>query len=400
MPGPLDGIRVVEATYFQNGPFAGVLLADLGADVIKIEPPVTGDPGRGMGTPGGPVNITTYYQAQNRTKRSITLDLQQPEAREVVHALVKTADVFLQNYRLGVAERLGIGYADLKAHNPDLIYASVTGLGREGPDRNLPVMDIIGLGRAGFLTMNLKDEDDEPVYFSGPGVADQVGATTMAYAILGALVHRLRTGEGQEIEVSQLGSVVMFENLGLQSFLNTGAHPRGIDRRNVRNPLWNTYPCGDGRWMAFAMSQGDRFWPPFCRAVEREDWLEEPRYRTMALRTDCAGELIAEMDAHFRTQPRDYWLERLGKAGLLAGPVNDFHGLREDPQVIANGYLAEIPGDFGQVVHAVANPVRYSATPVRRPAHAPELGQHTEEILLELGYDWDRIAALRERGAI
>src|SRR5262249_52854848 len=149
------------------------------------------------------------FQAQNRTKHSITLDLQKPQGREVVYKLVKTADVFLQNYRPGVAERLGIGYADLRPHNPALVYASVTGLGRKGPDSHLPVMDIVGLARGGFLMMN-QMEGVEPNYFGGPGVADQAGAMTMAYAILGALIHKLRTGKGQELEVSQLGSVVMF----------------------------------------------------------------------------------------------------------------------------------------------------------------------------------------------
>lgn len=399
MPGPLNGIRVVEATFFQNGPFAGVMLADLGADVIKIEPPVRGDPGRGMGVVGAATGTTTYYQAQNRTKRSITLDLQKPGGREAAYRLIETADVFLQNYRPGVADRLGLGYSALRARNARLIYASVTGLGRKGPDANLPVMDIIGLARGGFLTMNLK-EGEEPVYFSGPGVADQSGAMTMAYAILAALVHRERTGEGQEIEVSQLGSVIMFENLGLHAFLNTGVHPKGWNRREVRNPLWNTYPCGDGKWMAFAMSQGDRFWPEFCHAIGRADWLEEPRYATMALRQLCAPEIIGLMDDYFRTQSRAHWLERLGKAGLLAGPVQDFFQLREDPQVIENGYLTETSSDFGTAVPVVANPVRYSATPVVEPALAPELGQHTEELLLELGYGWDQISQLREAGAI
>jgi crotonobetainyl-CoA:carnitine CoA-transferase CaiB-like acyl-CoA transferase len=399
MPGPLDGVRVVETTVFQNGTFAGVHLADLGADVIKIEPPVTGDPGRGSGVPGGLIGTTTYFQAQNRTKRSVALDLKVPEGLEAAYRLIETADVFLQNYRLGVAERLGLGYAALRARNPRLIYATVTGLGREGPDRALPVMDMIGLARSGFLSMNLT-EQTVPVPFSGPGVADQVGAMTTAYATLGALFRRERTGQGQELEVSQLGSMLMFQNLGLHAFLNVGTHPRGVERYKVRNPLWNTYPCGDGLWMAFSMSQADRFWPAFCRAIGREEWLDEPRYASMARREQCAPELIGALDRQFATQPRAHWLERFARAGLLAGPVQDYHQLREDPQVAANGYLARIPSDFGREVHTVANPVRYGETPVVPPAHAPELGQHTEELLLELGYDWEQIGALRSAGAI
>lgn len=392
MPGPLSGIRVVEAGYFQNGPFAAAMLADLGADVIKIEAPVTGDSGRGSSVPG-------YFQAQNRTKRSIALDLARPAAREVVYRLVATADVFLQNFRLGVAERLGIGYADLRARKSDLIYASVTGFGQEGPDRGLPVMDLVGLARSGFLDLN-RIGGVEPTYLLGPGLADQTGAITLAYAILGALVHRLRTGEGQQLEVSQLGSMLLLQNLGLTAFLNSGEPLPKVDRKTAANPLWNTYPCADERWLSLAMNQGDRFWSPFCRAIGREDLLDEPRYATMALRETCAAELIAELDRHFRTRPRADWLARFAEAGLTAAPVQDYFELAQDPQVTANGYFAKIAAGPNRTVHAVANPARYSASPVTPPALAPELGQHTEEVLLELGYTWEDIGALRESGAI
>ena len=398
MPGPLSGIRVVEATFFQNGPFAGVLLADLGADVIKIEPP-RGDPGRALGVSAEPCPTTPYFQAPNRTKRSISLDLQRPEARAIAHRLIATADVFLQNYRLGVAERLGLGYEELRKHNPGLIYASVTGLGQAGPQREWGVMDIAGQARSGFLMLN-RSPEGEPTYITGPGIADQVGATTMAYAILGALVHKARTGEGQAVEVSQFGSMIMVQNNSLQTYLLTGTVGGPLDRQTARNPLWNTYLCADGLWLVLCMSQADRFWPKFCQVVERPDWLADPRYATLAGRTDYAAELIADMDAHFRTRPRAEWLERLGQAGLNAGPLQDYAQLREDPQVSANGYLTEIPVDSGAPMPVVANPVRYGTTPVVPPALAPEFGQHTEEVLLELGYDWDQIGALREVGAI
>jgi len=260
-------------------------------------------------------------------------------------------------------------------------------------------MDSVGLGRGGFMALG-RAPGDEPLYLRGPNIADQAGALTMAYAILGALVHRLRTGEGQELEVSQLGSVVLLQNTSLQRFLLTGAAPDRWDRRAARNPLWNTYRCGDGRWLVLAMSQADRFWPAFCAAVGRPDWLADPRYAGMAGREAGAAELVAEMDAHFLTRPRHHWLARLTAAELLAGPVHEYPELVADPQVVANGYLAEIPADFGETVPVVANPVRYGATPVTKPGRAPELGQHTEEVLLELGYEWSEIGALRRAGAI
>jgi crotonobetainyl-CoA:carnitine CoA-transferase CaiB-like acyl-CoA transferase len=399
MAGPLSGIRVVEAAFFQNGPFAGALLADLGAEVIKIEQPELGDPGRGSGLLDGRLHTTAYFQAQNRTKRGIALDLHKPEARAVVYRLVERADVFLQNFRQGVAERLGLGYGDLRAHNPGLIYASVTGLGRRGPDSHLPVMDVIGVGRSGYMLLN-QPEGGEPYYTGGGALGDQMGAVTLAFAILGALVHKARTGEGQELEVSQLGSLVMLQNLALHHHLLVGESRVHPGRRHVRNPLWNTYCCGDGLWLVLGMSRADRFWPAFCEAVERPDWLAEPRYATMALREQCAAELIAEMDAHFASRPRVHWLDRLRRAELLAGPVQDFEQLRADPQVLANKYITDMAVDFGETVQVAANPVWYSQTPVTPPGRAPELGQHTEEVLLELGYDWDQIGALRRAGAI
>lgn len=399
MSGPLSGIRVVEATFYQYGPYAGVMLADLGADVIKIEPPVTGDPGRGIDAVDPKLGNPPYHQAQNRSKRSIALDLNKPAGLEAAYRLIETADVFLQNYRAGVAERLGLGYAALKARNPGLIYASATGLGREGPDAHLPVLDSIGMARGGMMMLQ-HGEEDEPFYVMGPFMADQAGAMTLAYAILGAIVHRLRTGEGQELEVSQLGSILLFQQTALQRYLLNGLRPERFDRRRAPNPLWNQYRCGDGKWLVLALSQADRFWPAFCAAVERPDWLAEAGYATIAERGRRATELIDALEALFASQPRAFWLERLRAAELLAGPIQDYAQLLDDPQVAANGYLPELPLDFGGSVRVVGNPVHYSASPTTPPARAPDLGQHTETVLLELGYDWDAIQSLRAGGAI
>jgi crotonobetainyl-CoA:carnitine CoA-transferase CaiB-like acyl-CoA transferase len=399
MAGPLSGVRVVEATFFQNGPFAGVMLADLGADVIKIEPPVTGDPGRGLGIPGAVPGTSTYFQAQNRSKRGITLDLTKPEGLEVAYRLIDTADVFLQNFRVGVAERLGLGYADLRARNPRLVYASVTGLGRQGPECKQGVLDPVGVARSGFLMATLR-EGEEPIYAGAGGTADQIGATTMAFGILGALFHRERTGEGQQVEASQLGSMILFQNLSLTSVLNGGAQVRAGGRHKARNPLSTTYPCADDKWLILAALQGDRYWPDFCRVLGRPDWRDDPRYATMAARQENVAEVVDMIEAEFRRRPRAEWLRCLAEAGIPAGPVQDYHQLQEDPQVVANRYLTAIPTDFGKSFGVTMNPVRYSATPVRTPELAPELGQHTEEVLIELGYDWDQISALREAGAI
>jgi crotonobetainyl-CoA:carnitine CoA-transferase CaiB-like acyl-CoA transferase len=194
--------------------------------------------------------------------------------------------------------------------------------------------------------------------------------------------------------------MLLFQNLSLTNFLNGGAQPRAGNRHKGRNPLSNTYPCGDGQWLILSGIQADRYWPGFCRALGRLEWLDEPRYATMALRQEHCAEVVSAVEEVFKTQPRAHWLERLREAGVPCGPIQDYAQLCEDPQVVANGYLTRIPTDFGKSFGVTASPMRYSATPVRPPALAPELGQHTEEVLLEVGYDWDQIARLREAGAI
>ncbi len=404
MPMPLDGIRVIDWTIWQQGPVATAMLADLGAEVIKIEERERGDPGRGILAMSG-LDLgdrpNFYFEANNRNKKSLTLDLHHPEAREIVYALAEKSDVFVQNFRKGVAERLGLGAAALRGRNPRLIYASASGYGPQGPDSGEPSFDHLGLARSGI--MYATGEPEHPPLAIAGGVADQMGAIVLAYGVLAALVARERHGIGQEVDASHLGSMMWLQGLSISSKLMLGfAIPR-VARSNAGNPLWNHYQCKDGRWIALAMLQADRYWPDFCRAIGRPDLAEDERYATIASRAANRAEVLAALDAAFASRTRDQWLETLRRepGDFVFTVVNSIDDLPDDPQVRANDYVVDFEHPQHGTVQMLGLPVRLSATPGSVRAPAPEFGQHTEEVLLDmLGYDWDRIAELREKQVI
>jgi crotonobetainyl-CoA:carnitine CoA-transferase CaiB-like acyl-CoA transferase len=403
MPMPLEGIRIVDWTIWQQGPVCTAMLADLGAEVIKIEEREGGDPGRGIVQMSG-IDLgdrpNFYFEANNRNKQSLTLDLKRPEAREIVYALVAKSDVFVQNFRKGVAARLGLDYATLRRHNPRLVYASASGYGPEGPDSGEPSFDYLGLARSGIM-LAAGEPDMPPLCIAG-GIADQMGAILLAYGILAALLARERLGVGQEVDASHLGSMMMLQGLSISMRLMMGrAFPRQA-RRAETNPLWNHYRCADDRWLALAMLQPDRYWKDFCKAIGRPELSEDVRYADMRGRAKHAVEIIAILDEVFAGKPRDTWLEILRAGGdFIFTRVNTLDELPQDPQAIANEYVVDFDHPEYGKIQMMGMPVGLSETPgsVRLPA--PQLGQHTEQVLLEvLGMDWDEIARLREREVI
>jgi crotonobetainyl-CoA:carnitine CoA-transferase CaiB-like acyl-CoA transferase len=403
MPLLLEGIRVVDWTIWQQGPVATTMLGDLGADVIKIEHRVSGDPGRGLlGMAGLDLSDRPnfYFEANNRNKRSITLDLKKPEGRAIAYALVARSDVFVQNFRKGVAERIGLGYDALEAHNPQLIYASATGYGSDGPDSGEPSFDYLGLARSGIM-LAAGEPGMPPLAIAG-GVADQMGAIMLAYAILAGLLARERFGVGQQVDASHLGSMTWLQGLSLAARLMMGLAIPRQPRASASNPLWNHYRCSDERWLALGMLQPDRYWSDFCRTVGADDALADPRFQSMLDRAAHAAEVIAILDRIFATRPRHEWMEILRAGGdFIFTPVNGVNDLPEDPQVKANHYVA----DFDHPVHGptkvVGLPVGLSKTPGAIRRAAPEFGQHTEEILTELlGYSWEDVTRLREAEVI
>ena len=403
MTMPLDGIRVVDWTIWQQGPVASVMLGDLGAEVIKVEERVGGDPGRGVLRAQG-IDLSDrpnfYFEANNRNKKSIALDLKKPEGVAIVQRLTERADVFVQNFRKGVAARLGLDAATLRARNPRLVYASATGYGPEGPESSAPSFDYLGLARSGIM-FSAGEPDDEPLAIAG-GIADQMGAVMLAYGVLAALFARERTGRGQEVDASHLGSMAWLQGLGLSARLMLGRALPRQSRRYATNPLWNHYRCADDQWLALSMLQPDRYWTQLCTVLEIPEAAADERFSNMLQRMMNCGDCIALLDQVFARRPRAEWLARLAAGGdFIVSVVNSVDELPDDPQMAANGYVAsfELPS-FG-ATKVVGVPVRLSDTPGEVRLPAPEFGQHTEEILTEaLGYSWDDIADLRAREVI
>jgi crotonobetainyl-CoA:carnitine CoA-transferase CaiB-like acyl-CoA transferase len=404
MPMPLEGIRIIDWTIWQQGPVATAMLADFGAEVIKIEERVGGDPGRGVVKMSG-VDLgdrpNFYFEANNRNKKSLTLDLKRPEALEIVYGLVEKSDVFVQNFRKGVADRLGLGYAALRARNEKLIYASATGYGPKGPNSADPSFDQLGLARSGIMLA--AGEPDMPPLAVAGGIADQMGAVMLAYGVMAALIARERFGVGQEVNASHLSSMMWLQGLSVSCRLMMGFPMFRQFRSQAGNPLWNHYRCQDDQWLCLGMLQADRYWADVCRVLGRPELADDERFLNMMARAGNAEACVAELDAVFATKPRDTWIEIFDRddGDYILTIVNSVADLPDDPQVKANDYVIDFDHPNHGKTQVVGMPVALSETPgsVRTPA--PEFGQHTEEVLLDvLGYDWEKVSKLREQEVI
>lgn len=405
MAKPLEGYRILDWTIWQQGPVATMMLADLGAEVIKIEERVGGDPGRGVmsiagSTTGGEGKRNYYFEANNRHKKSIAIDLKRPEGREIVYRLVEKSDVFVQNFRKGVAAKLGLDYATLSRYNPKLIYASATGYGPKGPDAGEPSFDYMGLARSGIM-MAVGEPDMEPQNITG-GIADQMGAIMLAHGIVVALLARERYGIGQEVDTSHLGSMMALQGLNLACRLTLGKEFKRFYRTKAVNPLWNHYKCQDGKWICLAMPQADRYWSDFCKALGLQELEHDPRFANMRVRGKNAEALIAILDRVFATKPRDEWMRILKASGdFIYTVVNSINDLPDDPQMIANEYIVDYDHPAWGPIKVVGSPLILSKTPADPRGAAPEFGEHTEQVLIDLlGYSWDEVARLKEAHVI
>ncbi|MBN1614418.1 MAG: CoA transferase [Deltaproteobacteria bacterium] len=400
MTMPLEGIRVLDWTQWQQGPVSSVFLADLGADVIKVEHRVQGDPGRGMKfllgiAVGQELTFNTYFESHNRNKRGITLDLSKEKGLEVFYRLVERSDVLVQNFRQHVPAKLKVDYETLSKINPRLIYAVGSSFGPEGPEAGDTAMDMIAQARSGIMSTIICA--GEPPRLGQQGMADQVGATHLAMAILAALVAREKTGRGQKVEVSLLGSMCWFQQIPLTLVANVDMIPQLRPRSEQVNPIWNYYPCSDGNWVMLSMLQSDRYWADFCRVIGREDLVTDPRCENMFTRGEHCKAIIEELDRTFLTKSRDEWVKLIKEGGdFIVGPVNTIFEVIDDPQVLANKYVADFDLPSCGSVKIVNSPFHFSETPVEIRMPAPEFGQHTEEVLMELGgYTWEEIEKLR-----
>ena len=409
-PGALQGIKVIDWTIWQFGPIASTMLGDLGADVIKVES-LDGDPGRTVFAAGGvdrslPGGRNAYFEANQRNKRSIALDLKQPEGIEVVYKLVCDSDVFVQNFRKGVAERLGLGYEKIREINPMIIYGSGSGYGPEGPDSDLPALDSAAQARSGLMYATGPD-GAEPYPVQGV-VGDQIGGITLSWGILAALVARSIHGVGQRVDTSHLSSSIWLQGLAVSMGLLTEHKPKSeinlsasTGRTDAYNPLANFYKCKGGRWIMLANFQADRYWPSFAKAVDIEELVDDPRFVDTYTRGDNRHELIRILDEKFADKTYEEWESILNESGdFIFSPVRHLSELKDDPQVIANGYITEVEHPVLGRIKLADHPIRYSETPHSIRSVAPELGQHTEEVLLELDYSWEDISALQEKGVV
>jgi CoA:oxalate CoA-transferase len=406
---PLEGIRVLDWTHWQQGPIASMMLGDLGADVIKIEDRVSGDAFRGVvaGDTGQDLTIgagrTCFYEGFNRNKRGIAIDLEKQEGREIIYRLVKTADVFVQNYRQSVKKRLGLDYETLAELNPRLIYVNCTGFGPRGSGRDNPAWDLVGQAHSGLMLNIGADPPGTPAPV-GLGVGDQMGGIMASYGILAALLARERYGVGQEVEASLLGGLIWFQYQSVNNSVMVGYnyhYPPPGPAHARWNPLVGMYQCGDGRWIALCMQQGDRYWADFCKVVGMDHLAKDPRYENLMARAQHCAELVTMLEKVFATRPSAEWLRLLRAAELIVGSVNTIADLEKDEQVLANDYIMEYNHPVvNKKIKMVGMPVELSKTPgsIRRPA--PEWGEHTEEVLLEAGYSWDEIGALKQREII
>ena len=410
LAGPLAGIRIVDWTIWQQGPVAGAMLGDLGAEVIKIEERERGDGGRAMLS--FPDGKSPYWEMNNRNKKSVAVDLKKPEGVELVRRLIDRSDVFVQNFRPGVADKLGLDYETLKARNPELIYATASAFGPVGPERSARAYDLIGQARSGFLLRT--GHEDEPDIPDG-GMADQMGAIMLAYGILTGIIARERHGVGQRVDTSLLGSMMWLRGLpvvlslmkegGEEAKSEMSKHMKSArpTRLDPGNPLWNTFRCGDGKWMALAILATDPHWPVVLEALGQPPELRDnPDYQDHWGRCTHAREITAILDPIFASHPRDYWLERFTRKGDL--PVCAINSTAEaacDLQAVLNGYVTDLDHPSYGTIRLPGFPVTLSETPARIHRQAPQFGEHTEQVLTEiLERDWDHLTDLRDKQVI
>lgn len=401
MPGPLEGIRVVEIGVWVAGPAAGGILADWGADVIKIEPPGIGDPARTFRQMlGGDLPFNPPFEMDNRSKRSIVLDLAQPDGHEIGLELIDDADVFVSNVRMPALARLGLDPEALLTRHPRLVYGHISGYGAAGPDSERAAYDIAAFWSRSGIAASLTTPGHHPPFQRG-GMGDHNAGLSGAAAICAALFSRERTGKGQLITTSLLRQGLFTLSFDLAIALRFGVSVAGANRKTMGNPSVNCYRDREGAWFWIVGLEGDRHWPPLARVAGHPEWLEDPRFSSRGNRAQNAEVLIAMLDEIFATRSRDEWAEIFdAEEDLWWAPVQTVDEVLADPQVRAAGGWVDVPDTPGSRTTTTlpATPADFAGTPCQARWMAPEHGQHTDDVLRELGRDDSDIAALRERG--
>lgn len=394
--GPLQGMTVIELCHHMAGPTCGLMLADMGADVIKVEKSQGGDDTRRTIPPaiGGE---SASFMMMNRNKRGVVLDLKTPEGAEVLRKLVARADVVTENFRPGVLERLGLGYEDLKKINPGLIYASISGFGLTGPYATRGGFDLVAQGMSGLMTITGERPDGPPVKV-GPPVCDITAGLLLALGICAAYSHRLKTGEGQRLDTSLMEAGITLTYWQSAIAFATGVAPRAMGSAHPLSAPYQAVECADG-YINIAANTA-RFWEKMCAMLGAPELFADPRFTTNGDRMANLKALEAELNARFRTDSCAAWLAKFEAEGIPAGPIFDILEMHRDPQTLAREMVPTVDHPVAGKVQTIGLPIKFQGTPGKVASASPLFGQHTSEVLAELGYGRAEIEALGAAGAV
>lgn len=394
-PLPLSGVRVLDISQVMAGPYACMLLGDMGADVIKIEPPVTGDQTRGsMGFRMKGADSLGFLN-MNRNKRSVVLDLKSEAGKEVLLRLAKDADILIENYRPGAMKRLGLGYEVLKDINPRLVYTSISGFGQTGPWADRPGFDLMAQAMSGV--MSVTGYPDSPPVKCGVPVADIGCALFAVYATLSAYIGAKQTGQGQYVDAALFDSAMAFSVWDICDYWGTGKRPEPLGTSNKMTAPYQAMACSDGHFVMGANNQ--KLWVQLCELLDRRELLADPRFATIAQRLAHRAQLQEELERSFRLHSRDHWVDKLLANGIPAGPILGYPEAFGSEHGEARGMRMEIDHPVEGRVPNIGFAVKLSATPQQVRRHPPLLGEHTDEVLGQLGLGDEDRARLREEGA-
>jgi crotonobetainyl-CoA:carnitine CoA-transferase CaiB-like acyl-CoA transferase len=393
--GPLAGLRVLEITQIMSGPTCGLLLADMGADVIKIEKPDGGDDARAYRDPQ--VNgVSAPFMMMNRNKRGLALDLKNPEGRALLLRMVKQADVLVENFRGGTMDRLGLGFETLKVENPGLIYCAISGYGRTGPYADKGGFDLIAQGFAGL--MSVTGEPGRPPAKNGNAVSDMNAGILGALGILAAYVYKLKTGEGQLVDTSLADAALQQTYWHAAVWFATRQTPEPTGSAHILTAPYQAFEASDGWINIGGANQAN--WERICSVLGHPEWREDPRFVTNRDRMAHRETLVALMNGVLRQRTRDAWQAEFDAAGVPAGPVHTIGEALSHPQTLARNMVLELEHPQAGATQAIGCPIHFSATPTESTAPAPLLGQHTRELLAEFGLSGNEIDALIDRGVV
>jgi crotonobetainyl-CoA:carnitine CoA-transferase CaiB-like acyl-CoA transferase len=391
---PLTGMRVLDLTRIIAGPFCTLMLGDMGAEVIKIEPPKDGDPLRAQGVIKD--GISWYYASYNRNKKSLSVDLRSAEGKDILSELIKTSDVVVENFRPGVMDKMGFGYDRLKELKPGIIYCGITGFGKSGPYKDRPAFDFIAQAMSGFMSVNGND-GEEPLR-AGIPISDLVAGLYAAFGIMSALVHRARTGEGQQVQSSLVDGLVSMLSYMAANYLAAGKLPVRTGNDHPLVAPYGIFRCSDGE-VAIAPSN-DQVYFKFLSALGLDHLRDVPEFATNDLRMVNRKLIKAAIQEVIAQKPKSHWIDYLNKAGVPCGTAMNLSEVFADAQVKHQEMVLDVPHPGHGTVRMVGFPVKLSGTPCRVERPAPELGQHTDEILQSLGMKLEKIAELHNRGII